>query len=648
MAAETITIRGDTRDATRALQDLEETVESVGQELQGLPRNADRAGDAIEDAADKGSGGFSRLQAGIVTASSVLGGLAGGLSIFESGVNQIRGIFEDFFDSTEEGSEYTEALTRQFRELSTIFVEAFTGSSDPREVFEELSEVLSDVISVMRTLSRIASVALRPLIEIGTGIVGAFSEVAEAFERNARTLSDNERAVQRLTRRYEEAEQAALAQADAARLAAEEFVSSSELGRAAQQVDFYTDAWRGLVDQIDLASAAEEISGDVRNRLNQRLLSQSEALAALEDLFARAAREGQAYQETIAGINAVPLSGDVFEIAERAGASRVQLEQLGEVFDQLLIARGRLDDPGRLRGLQFAEDIEEADELSSSLGGATESALDFSAAISGIGDALSAGGVASGMQALRDAVREIGGGGEIEALSLSTEQLEAAFAQLAALPDDVISRLLDDDTLAGFAEMVEESTSLEEALLGAGWAADELAKKVMGVTEAVPSMKEAWQVIRDEGESLTGVTETLGASLGTAFGNAIAGSENLGEGLKKAGKKFVSDIAKTYGALFLAQGAGLAATGNPQGIALIAAGTALFGLAAALGSAGKKDSGSGGSAGPTPQTAPRETQEVYIVDTEGRRSRAVQARELDAALQNAERYGLDGARSYGG
>lgn len=648
MADEVITIRGDSRDAQSALDEVAKSAQSVTDEMGGIPAAARRAGDAIEDAADGGGSAFTRLQAGIVTAGSALGGIASGISVFESGVNAIRGIFEDFFDSTEEGAEYTEELTRQFRQLSTVFVEAFTGTNDPREVFEQLSGTLQDVVAIMRSLSRVASVALGPIVDIGTSIVSVFGDVAEAFERNATAISDNERAVQRLTRRYEEAEQAALAQAEAARLAAEQFVAGTELGRAAEQVDRLSLAWRGLVDQLDLAEFAQGLSENTTNRLNQRLLSQSEALDGLRRIFQLAASSGESYAEVLAGINQVEIGGNIFQLAEAAGATETQIVQLLEVFGQLREARATLQNPFGDFPEDAADAVDSARGVSSSMRDAESSVLDLSGAMDILGQAVSSGGVASGMQALRDAVRDIASGGDIEALSLDAALLGEAFDQLAALPDDVLGQLLDDESLTMMAQMVEETTSLEQAFLMASAAADDMAKKVMGVTDAVPSMKEAWEVIRSEGESLTSVTEALGAGLGQAFGNAISGSESLGEGLKKNGKKFVADIAKVYGSLFLTQGAGLAATGNPQGVALIAAGTALFTLAAALGGGGGKREAGGGSAGPAPSTQPQQAQDVYIVDTEGRRSRAVQARELDAALTNAERYGLSGERSYGG
>lgn len=143
------------------------------------------------------------------------------------------------------------------------------------------------------------------------------------------------------------------------------------------------------------------------------------------------------------------------------------------------------------------------------------------------------------------------------------------------------------------------------------------------------------------GLAQSGVGDLVGG-LSESLGEAAASGANFGEAMGQSAKKAVAAIAKQYGALFISTGTGMLYMPGQQaqGAGMIAAGAALMAIGGAVGAAGTKPKGKpkdgGGGAGSA----------NVVVDTYEREGPGARARDVGAAGENADRYGIDRGRAW--
>lgn len=264
--------------------------------------------------------------------------------------------------------------------------------------------------------------------------------------------------------------------------------------------------------------------------------------------------------------------------------------------------------------------------------------------------------VTASLEAQAEAMREIvEAQREAERIAMAREALEVELATAAAR-----ERMEQEEWFASISRSYEEQIDYENQLRETAFA--RLQEGAILQAEEREALEQHFERIRAEqeaqverarelGEALTegvanlaqsGIGDIVGG-LSASLGEAAASGANFGEAMGQSAKKAVAAIAKQYGALFIATGTGMLFMPGQaaQGAGMIAAGAALMAIGGAVGAAGKKPKGksSGGGDGGTGNAN-------VVVDTYEREGPGARARDVGAAGENADRYGIDRGRAW--
>lgn len=263
--------------------------------------------------------------------------------------------------------------------------------------------------------------------------------------------------------------------------------------------------------------------------------------------------------------------------------------------------------------------------------------------------------VTASLEAQAEAMRElVEAQREAERIAMAREALEVELATAAAR-----ERMEQEEWFASVSRSYEEQIDYENQLRET--ALERLQEGAILQAEEREALELHFENIRAEQEAQIERAGELGAALKEAaaglaqsgvgdlvgglsesLGEAAASGANFGEAMGQSAKKAVAAIAKQYGALFIATGTGMLFMPGQaaQGAGMIAAGAALMAIGGAVGAAGKKPKGKskdgGGGAGNA----------NVVVDTYEREGPGARARDVGAAGDNADRYGIDRGRAW--